>query len=100
MAKVGITFGRAVDGFKSVYAGVPSVNENFTSSASSQRTTGTVPQIPDCVARITTSGGPIWVATGSATPTAVAGTGYLLADGGTLDLGFLEVGWKVAIIDA
>jgi hypothetical protein len=100
MAKVGITIGRAIDGFKNAYAGVPVISESITSSGSSQATTGTVPQVPDVAARITTSGGPIWVKTGSASPTAAAGDDYLIPDGGTLDIVFLEVGWKIAVIDA
>lgn len=98
MAKVGVTFGSVMDGIAPVYAGRVNASENFTSSGSSQSTTYTVTQ-PDEVARIATSGGPIWVRAG-ASPTAAAGDDYLVPDGGTLDLGRLTIGWKVAFIDA
>jgi hypothetical protein len=100
MATVGITIGRAVDGFKPAYAGVPVISEVITSSGTSQQTTGTVPQVPDVAARVTVSGGSVWVKTGSANPTAAAGDDYLVPDGGTMDLVFLEVGWKIAVVDA
>ena len=99
MATVGITFGAAMDGFKPVYAGLPEVSETLTSSGSSQATTGAITH-PDQIARVTTSGGAVWVKTGAASPTAAAGDDYLLPDGGTIDLGRLQVGWKVAVVDA
>ena len=98
MAKVGITFGGAMDGIAPVYAGGVNASESFTSSGTSQSTTAAVTQ-RDEVVRVATSGGPIWVRAGAA-PTAAAGDDYLVPDGGTIDLGRLTIGWKVAIIDA
>ena len=99
MAIVGITFGAAMDGITPVYAGLPAVSEVITSSGTSQATSGAVAH-PDQIARVTASGGAVWVKTGAASPTAAAGDDYLVPDGGTIDLGRLQVGWKVAVVDA
>jgi hypothetical protein len=98
MAIVGITIGAAVDGFKTAHAAQPYVSEVITSSGSSQATTGVVQKMGDAI-KVTTSGGPVWVAVG-ASPTASAGNDHLVPDGSTLDLVFSLPGWSVAVIDA
>ena len=99
MAKVHVTFGSAFGlGASSVSGKVPRAAESFTSSASSQATTITA--LAGEIATIAVSGGPITFLVGAA-PTAVAtGTGYMIPDGGVMEVGGLALGDKVAIIDA
>jgi len=74
--------------------------EAITSSASSQTSTNSVPSdnAGEYVWRITASGGAVWV-TFAASPTAVAGTSWLIPDGSTQDFG-ATAGDKVAVINA
>ena len=79
-----------------VYNGTPHGVENITSSGTSQATTATAPT-SGTVARIASTSD-VYVKTG-ASPTAAAGSDFLVLGGTTLDL-FLQVGDKVAVIDA
>lgn len=97
MATVQITFGAAMDGIAPVMAAVPAAAEDITSSAASQQSTITSQRGQMC--QITASGGAVWVKFG-ANPTASAGNDHLIIDGSTREFGFLETGWKVALIDA
>lgn len=98
MATVAIAFAAAMDGTAPVIAAQPVSAETITSSAASQQSTNSAPDVPSvCV--VTASGGAIWVTFG-ANPTAVAGTSYLVTDGATREFGRLQSGWKAAIIDA
>lgn len=96
MATVQITFGAAMDGIAPVVAAVPRAAEDITSSGTSQASAITAQRGEKC--QITASGGAIWVKFGSA-PTASAGNDHLITDGSTREFGFLETGWKVALID-
>lgn len=98
MATVQVTFGAAMDGIRPVHAAVPDAKEDITSSGTSQATTITSAG-PHQVCKVTSVGGAVWVAVG-ASPTASAGNDHLIPDGATLDLGFLQAGWAVAVIDA
>ena len=97
MATVQITFGAAVDGVAPVAAMQPAAAETITSSGTSQATTITTRRGQIC--SVTASGGNVWV-TAAGTPTASAGTTHLVPDGATRDFGFLEDGWRIAVIDA
>lgn len=97
MATVHITFRQAMDGVAPVVAAVPRAKESITSSGASQASTITAQRGEKC--QITVSGGDVYVAFG-ASPTASAGNDDLISAGSTREFGFLETGWKVALIDA
>jgi hypothetical protein len=97
MATVSIVFAKAMQGIIPALSAHVSAAEAITSSGTSQATTATAASTD--VARITSSGGAIWVKVG-ATPTAAAGSDHLVPDGGALDLVNLQVGDKIAVIDA
>lgn len=96
MATVQITFGAAMDGIAPVAAAIPEAAEDLTSSASSQQSTITSKRGQVC--QITASGGAIWAKFGT-NPTASAGNDHLIPDGSTREFGFLQDGYKVAILD-
>lgn len=98
MATAQIAFTDAVHvGGSSVLSKDPRAVETITTSASSQATTATA--LAGELASITVSGGAIFVKVAAA-PTAASGSGYLIPDGGRLDLGSLAAGDKVAVINA
>ncbi len=81
-----------------VYNGRFTAAQTINSSATSQATSITAHD-RDAV-RVTVSGGAIWVGEPSDDPEALVDECWLLLDGGTLDLGGLQLGDKIAIIDA
>lgn len=98
MATVKITFRAPTNiGGTSVYSRQPRASQTITSSASSQASTITA--LAGEIATITASGGAVHVIAGSA-PTAATTTGDLVPDGGSIELGFMLTGDKIAIIDA
>lgn len=84
-------------GGTSIYAREPRAAETLAVSGTSAATTITAMQGE--VASVTAQGGAIFVRIGSA-PTAASGTGYLIPDGSTREIGFLNTSDKVAGIDA
>lgn len=96
MAVVGIVRGyRGREGVP-VLRSRPNGSETITSSASSQA--GNEVAIVDEYWSVTSSGGAVWV-TFAASPTAAAGTTWLIPDGGSLDVQ-ATAGDKCAVIDA
>lgn len=79
---------------------VPVGSELITSSGASQPTAITAGTLPgaDEFWAVTSAGGPVWV-TFAAAPVALAGTTWLVPDGGTLWLRATP-GFKAAVIDA
>ena len=73
------------------------VQENFTSSGTSQATTAAAAG-RDEVWCVTVSGGDVYVSVGSS-PTAASGTGWLIKDGVTWQAS-AEADQKLALIDA
>lgn len=97
MATVQITFRDPVQvGGTSILSREPRVVQTITSSGTSQASTitGKTGEIAD----ITASGNSVWIRVG-ANPTAATGTGDLVPDGGRVQIGFLQDGDKVAVID-
>lgn len=101
MATVNIAFARAGQrgsfGYLSVLSAHPRAVENITSGITSIQSAGSA--IGGEVLRIVTIGGGIYIRVGR-DPTAAIGSGYLLRDGDVLDLGGLQDGDKVAVINA
>lgn len=97
MATLAVTYGAAMGAGVPVYASIPRASEAITTSASSQATTATARS--GDFASCTASGGAVWISIGQS-PTAAAGTHYLIPDGATKDFGPLLEGDKVAVIDA
>lgn len=97
MATLNVVFGRAMDGPAQVISGVGVSSQSITTSASSQASTVSAGNNQVC--ELTVSGGNVWVAFG-ASPTASAGTSFLLVDGQTRHFGHLPAGTKVAVINA
>lgn len=100
MSTVGITFANAMDASASVYSAGHIASESVASSASSAQSTIAASGAPGEVCRVTATGGAVWVCSGSSNPTAVVGRGFYIPDGGTIDLGRFQTGWKLAVIDA
>jgi hypothetical protein len=104
MATVNIVFSYAYTADSGVGGGVPAYNgrytaqENKTSSGTSGATTITA--LAGQTARITVTGGNIYVAAPATSPTAVNATGWLVLNGTSLDLTNLRLLDKIAIIDA
>lgn len=96
MATVGVTLSARGARDVPVLKTDPRISEAFTSSGTSQPSTGAATQYEYW--RIAVSGGAVWVAFGSA-PVAAAGDHYLLPDGAVETFEATE-GDKVAIIDA
>lgn len=98
MATVHVTFRNAVQvGGSSILSREPRAVETLTSSGSSAATTITARQGE--VASITASSNDVFIAVGAA-PTAVASAGDLVPAGSRLDIGFMQDGDKIAVIDA
>jgi hypothetical protein len=97
MATIHVTmFSATANGSASFYAASPRVAETITSSGSSQATTITA--LTGETASIVASGGAVWVLAGTS-PTAVSGAGYLLPDGGRLELYPMVGGYAIAVKD-
>lgn len=98
MATVHIAFtdARTVGG-SSVMAGKPSSAEAITSSGVSQQTTAKAKRGE--VAHVASSGGAVYVVAGQ-NETVAAANGYLVPDGGAVDLGPLNENDEIAVIDA
>ena len=101
MATVNLVFGRAAAygsfGILSCFTAHPRASENIISGATSAQSTGTA--LYDEVVRVTAMGGPVYVAVGP-NPAAAAGKTFLVPDNATLDLGGLQAGDKIAVINA
>ena len=80
-----------------VYSAYPREVDDVTTTGTSAQSTVTAREGDFC--RICVTGNAVYCAIG-ADPTAAAGTGFLINDGGTLDLGGLQPGHKIALIDA
>jgi hypothetical protein len=101
MATVNIVFGTRLRQGGDTPVLIKLAQENITSSGTSAATTAAANASfasPGTVAQITVTGGNVYVDHGE-TPTAVAGSGYLILDGQTRDIG-LNPNDKVAVIDA
>lgn len=96
MAKVQVTFRNGFNVGGSTVHCKPRVAETITSSGTSQATTITASV--NEIAHITASGGAVFINYGAA-PTAASGSGDLIPDGGSLQIGGLASGDKVAVID-
>ena len=96
MATAYIRFGGAMGGAAPVLSPIPRDTAKITTSGTSQATTITS---AGEYARISAVGGVIRYAVGQ-TPTALAGSGDWVLDGGTVDIGPLAIGDKIAVIDA
>ena len=97
MAVVYASIGPVMGAGAPVYACTPRSANRLNSTASSQIITGLQVMSGD-YARITSLGGAVSVLIG-ANPTAVAGAGYVVADGATLDVGPLSDADQIAVID-
>lgn len=97
MATAYIRFGKVMGGGAPVYVPTPSASQNITTSSSSQQSTITA--VDGDYATISAVGGVIRIAIGQ-NPAAIAGAGAWILDGGTIDVGPLKYGDKVAVIDA
>ena len=97
MAVVYIALTTVMGGGAPVYAPIPLAAQKINSTASSQQSTISVLG-SGRYARITSVGGAVSISVGP-NPTAVSGQGYVIPDGGTIDLGILAVGDKIACID-
>jgi hypothetical protein len=95
MATAYIRFGGAMGGGAPVLSPIPDATATFTTSDTSQATTIAS---KGGYARISAVGGAIRYAVGP-TPTALAGSGDWVLDGMTVDIGPLNVGDKIAVID-
>ena len=96
MATAYIRFGGCMGGGAPVLSPIPDATGTITTSGTSQATTITS---NGSYARISAVGGVIRYAVGAA-PVAVAGSGDWVLDGQTVDIGPLNVGDKIAVIDA
>jgi hypothetical protein len=96
MATAYIRFGGAMGGGAPVLSPIPDATATLTTSGTSQATTITS---KGTYARISAVGGAIRYAVGPA-PTALAGSGDWVLDGMTVDIGPLNIGDKIAVIDA
>ena len=97
MAIAQVNMCRAMDGDAPVIAAVPRASEALTTSGTSAATTITA-EIGDVV-NVRAVGGGIWVTAGAA-PTAAEGTHWFIPDGGFVEFGMMQAGWKIAAIDA
>lgn len=98
MATAHVTFNRTYDvGGQALAAYAPSAAQTITTSGTSQQTTITAGYLD--VATITVTGGAVFIAVGT-NPTAASGAGYLIPDGGRLELAGLPASAKVAVINA
>ena len=97
MATAHIAFGGAMSAGAPVYPTKPRAAETITTSGSSQSTTITADQGEYC--HVTAPGGAIFIAIDTS-PTAASGSGWLVTDGMTMNLGAMKTGQKVAVIDA
>lgn len=96
MATAYIRLGGAMGGGAPVLSPRPDATATITTSGTSQATTITS---AGSYARISAVGGVVRYAIGSA-PVALAGSGDWVLDGGTVDIGPLSFGDKIAVIDA
>lgn len=98
MAKVNIKIFRPkiIGGVTAIYGPDAVDPEGFTSSGTSQVTTGAAPD-GQCLVRITSSGGDVWITMGES-PVAVALEGTLIIDG-IPEVFEIQEGHKVALID-
>lgn len=95
MATVGVVnVYRGAEGVP-VLRSAPLGTEVITSSGTSAQ--GSVTAVLDSYWHITVTGGAVWVAFGD-NPTAVAGDGWLIPEGGSLDVEAVA-GDKVAVVD-
>jgi len=97
MATVHVTFSGAMSSGAPVFPTTPRAKEAITSSGTSQSTTAEA-KSGDFIT-VTSSGGAVWVRI-AGTPTAAAGTDWLVTDGAAMTFGRAKDGDKVAIIDA
>lgn len=96
MATVQVNFGTAMGAGVPSYPQTVSGGNAFTSSGTSQATTAEAKG--GDFAHVMSTGGAIWVEIGQS-PTAAAGTTWIVADGETKQFGPLKDGDKVAILD-
>ena len=97
MATAHIRFGGVMGGGAPVYAPIPNDKQTVTTSATSAATT--IASRGGDYARIVANGGPVCFAVGQA-PLAIAGSGDIILNGSSIDIGPLSIGDKIAVIDA
>ena len=97
MATAYIRLGGVMGGNAPVYAPRPRITQDITSGASS--VASTIEALPGDYARIVASGGNLRIEVGSA-PVALATRGDIILAGTSIDIGPLNAGDKIAVIDA